>query len=784
MTIVNSETSQSALIKSGIPRTIVGYCWPWTLRPGDNLDFMVSAHDKDSYQADLVRIICADNLSDPTMFKEEVLQAPFTGTYPGHYQPTDTGSYIEVEAHQCLDDLNCFTVQALVFPTYLSSSVVDDASSITPQHLVSRWDQQTQKGWALLIDEQSRLVFLLGDGSKVHQTVLDRPLIQDRWFLIAASYNADTRQIHIRACLVSDSPSEKLAWPASEAGDKHECGLALVQQGVLRFAACTNGPGHGVREKPSGCFNGRMDRIRVTAGILDTQQIGLLSRAELPAELNDQVIGFWDFAKGIDTTTIYDLSDNGLHGVTINLPTRATFSVDWDGSNNDWRQCPNHYSAIHFHDDDLYDAEWDKDFSLKIPKDFPSGIYAARLRQNKSEDYIPFFVAPPQGKANAKIALLLSTTTYTAYANSLWNHSWEKKVKSPEGNWTVEVKDQYPTVLRCHEAMAFLEQQLDKHELGRGVYLKHTDGSHCTVASQKYPNMTIKPKVQNYTLVADTYIVDWLEHLGIDYDIITDDLLQEEGAALLNQYQVVMTGNHPEYCSAQMLDAIAQYQEEGGRWMYLGGNGFFWATSYHSQLPGAIEVRKDMLYTGIHPVHERQHAFDGQHGGQWSNNGRCPQALMGVGSVLPFPFEGSAPYSRLPDSYNPRAAFIFDNVANKTFGDFGIIGQGAAGQETDKIDGELGTPSHTLHLARSEDFPWPLSGPDGLTGEEYRSNIPMPRADMVFFETPNDGAVFSVGSMAWVGALSHSGYNNDIARITQNVLRRFADNTAFDYISD
>jgi N,N-dimethylformamidase len=35
--------------------------------------------------------------------------------------------------------------------------------------------------------------------------------------------------------------------------------------------------------------------------------------------------------------------------------------------------------------------------------------------------------------------------------------------------------------------------------------------------------------------------------------------------------------------------------------------------------------------------------------------------------------------------------------------------------------------------------------------------------------------VFSVGSIAWTGALSHNGYDNDIARITENVLRRFLD---------
>ena len=50
---------------------------------------------------------------------------------------------------------------------------------------------------------------------------------------------------------------------------------------------------------------------------------------------------------------------------------------------------------------------------------------------------------------------------------------------------------------------------------------------------------------------------------------------------------------------------------------------------------------------------------------------------------------------------------------------------------------------------------------------------------MVFFETPNGGAVFSTGSIAWAGALSHNSYDNNVARITGNVLRRFIDDTPF-----
>jgi len=760
----------------------VGYGWPWTVRPGETIDFMVSADPQTSYRADLVRIICGDNLSDPAMFKEKELAAAFSGDYPGRRQSIHAGSYVEIAAQACLDELQSFTVQAMVFPTALPRSAPKAPANLSPpsiQHLVSRWDQSVRSGWGLLLDAAGRPAFLIGDGQTAHQTTLAAELVENHWFFVMASYDAIRGLTRIHARPMLRAPSELLSWPDVGTQERVPPGLTPLQRGPLRFAASMGGPGNRSRLKPVSVFNGRLDRVRLCTGALDLEQGIALAAAQIPDSLLSRVLGFWDFGAGIDTIDVFDRSGHGLRGVTVNLPTRAVAGVAWDGSTNDWRQRPDHYSAIHFHDDDLYDAEWEKDFSFTIPEALPSGIYAARLRQADSEDYIPFFVAPSRGVATAPLALLLSTSSYTAYANWPWDVLWKRRVRSDTGEWHTVPKDPFPTVLRRAEDVEFVANQLRDRRLGKGVYLHHTDGSLCNTASQKYPNFSIKPKTQNYTLVADTYLTDWLEHSGVAYDIITDDLLQREGVELLKRYTVVMTSNHPEYCSAQMLAAISAYQHSGGRWMYLGGNGFFWVTSYHSQLAGAVEVRKDVLYPGIHPPHERHHAFDGQSGGLWSHNARPAQLLMGVGPVLPLPFERSAAYERLPGSYDPRAAFIFAGVEATVFGDYGIIGGGAAGQETDEIDYALGTPHHALHLARSQDFPGPLSGPDGMTAEEYRDNVRMPRADLVFFEAPQGGAVFSVGSMAWVGALGHNHYANDVAQITGNVLRRFLDPTPF-----
>jgi N,N-dimethylformamidase len=298
----------------------------------------------------------------------------------------------------------------------------------------------------------------------------------------------------------------------------------------------------------------------------------------------------------------------------------------------------------------------------------------------------------------------------------------------------------------------------------------------------------MRPKVQTssagfgsslWAYNADTHLTDWLEAKGYAFDVATDEDLDREGAALLDGYKVVLTGTHPEYHSLAMLDGLRDYTARGGRLMYMGGNGFYWRISYHPTLPGVIEIRRaeDGTRAWVARPGEFYHAFTAEYGGLWRRQDRAPQKLAGVGFIAQG-FDFSTSYRRTPESEDPRVAFAFEGIGpDETIGDFGLIGNGAAGLEVDIADPALGTPPHTLVVAQSNELPdtfllvneeQTIATPDILG-----STNPKIRSDLAFHETGRGGAVFSFSSMAWCGSLSHNGYDNNVSRLTANVLERF-----------
>jgi N,N-dimethylformamidase len=321
-------------------------------------------------------------------------------------------------------------------------------------------------------------------------------------------------------------------------------------------------------------------------------------------------------------------------------------------------------------------------------------------------------------------------------------------------------------------------------ELGLSTYDVHSDGSGVCFSSARRPIVAMRPKFRHITgsvwnFPADLHLVDWLEASGFDYDVATDLELHEEGCELLGRYRAVLTGTHPEYCSSRMLDGFEEYLSSGGRVMYLGGNGFYWATEWHPEKPWLIEVRKAEAGARAWQAAPGEYhlSASGERSGLWRNRGRPPQKLFGVGFCA-HGWDKSSPYVQLPDARDPRAAFVMAGIGpDERIGDFGLVGGGAAGYELDRYDLALGTPAEALLLATSighSDAYWRVSeelfvvSPGAGGTEDFQV-----RADVVYFTTRSGGAVFSTGSIAWCGSLSHNGYDNNVSRMTANVLSRF-----------
>jgi N,N-dimethylformamidase len=208
-------------------------------------------------------------------------------------------------------------------------------------------------------------------------------------------------------------------------------------------------------------------------------------------------------------------------------------------------------------------------------------------------------------------------------------------------------------------------------------------------------------------------------------------------------------------------------------------------TSIDPARPEVIEVRRGKRGTGSwrSAVGEYHHATTGELGGLWRDRGREPQKLVGVGMAAQG-FDKALPFRREPGSFDPRAAFVFEGVAtDETIGDRGLDMGGAGGLELDRLDYALGTPPHALRLASvtgfSDSYQHVVEEVETSDSNQGGSVSPFVRCDMVFFELPNGGAVFSASSIAWCGSLVIDGYENASSRITENVLRRFSSDEAF-----
>jgi N,N-dimethylformamidase len=740
---------------------LTGYADQWSVQPGQRVRFMVST-DLPGYEATIVRLIQADENPAGPGYKEEPVDASVNRAYDGRKQIAHPGSFILVSDHAALRQLSSLTIQMWIYPT--------TPHKAEAQGLITKWAAADSRGFGLGIGKAGDLEFWIGDEAGGMERVgTGQSLRAKQWYCVAAAYDADRGSIFLYQKPISNWALETSASVVERRihvqGPAHSDAPLLMASAYGETVAPQGLVGHGL-------YNGKLDSPRIFGRALTPSEIERLAQGHAPhAVAGEALVAAWDFANNFAASKVLDAGPHGLHGATVNMPARAMTGHNWSSSEFDFRHAPAEYGAIYFHEDDLEDAHWEADFEWTIPDTLRSGFYAARLTAGDQEDHLPFFVRPRRGTATAPIAFLAPTLTYLAYAN-------DRMETLPRHQPGISDRPIGPGVL---------DHFLAEHpEFVRSLYDHHQDGMRCIYSSWLRPIIGLRPKYRFWLtgaprhFSADLYLIDWLEAKRLPYDVITDHDLHAEGQDLLARYRVVITGSHPEYWTAPMMTAAQDYLGAGGRLMYLGGNGMYWVTGIDPERPHVIEVRRGVA--GLQPQEgapgEGHLSTTGEAGALWRGRGLAPNRLAGIGFTAQG-WAGRAPgYIRQPGSFDPRAAFIFEGVGpEEIIGDFGLVLGGAAGDELDRVDFDLGTPPHTLLLASSrghnqaitpvlEDVP-------EISASIFAANNPNVRADMVFFETPQGGAVFSVGSICWFGSLSHKRYNNNVSRITENVVRRF-----------
>ncbi|NQW14160.1 MAG: N,N-dimethylformamidase large subunit [Rhodobacter sp.] len=710
-------------LRLDVEMPVTGYFSRQSACHGQTLQLKVSANKGGPVGARILRLRSGDaNPAGPGMVFDDVKVLP---TFQGVRQNIDIGSYA-VLPEVATDGSTTFAVNIQPWLIRPTGAVIAQGS-----------------GWCLRLDET-------GITAQVGEVSVDLPAVLARkyWYRLWLSFDAD-RQVIGLGCKGIQGPQR----PANPTADGYVESDALVTgiKGPTNLAA---GLEAGTSE---GHFNGRMEHPCLLDSSFD----------QAPPK-NAKVLAFWDTSLGIATQIMTDIGPKAAHGRLVNVPTRALRGSAWRGAHMNWAEAPQDYAAVHFHEDDLYDCGWETSTTIKIEPDWPSGVYLVELTSGAAIDRVPFYVLPPKNSAK-RICFLASSFTYQAYANFA-RRNLDADLRGRMAAWDVP------------------QHNPDDYDIyGFSMYNLHPDGSGHHFSSRLRPVMTMRPGFLTFCdkngsgirhFPADTHLLWWLENQGYDFDVVTDEDLDDQGVALIKGYDILLTGSHPEYHTTGTMDALLDYQKQGGNFCYLGGNGFYWRVERNETLPGMLELRRaevGMRNWGTEPG-ESYHQLKPTYGGLWRRAGRAPQQLCGVGFSSQGSFTGS--YYRVNEAARiGPASGLLDGIDGPKMGDYGLNGGFAAGFELDRADEELGTSVNAVILASSENHdasfttvPEDVLSPGvSKTGVEFEKLI---RSDIVWYPTYWGGQVFSAGSIFFCGALPVNNGKNEVSRLLDNVLKR------------
>ncbi|WP_198668010.1 N,N-dimethylformamidase beta subunit family domain-containing protein [Saliphagus sp. LR7] len=376
-----------------------------------------------------------------------------------------------------------------------------------------------------------------------------------------------------------------------------------------------------------------------------------------------------------------------------------------------------------------------------------TGLYYVHLEEKESGEFFsfPWVVAPAE--PDADVAVVAATMTWNAYNNFGGRSNYVNPASLPDR----PVVDSHLDLDRYDDDPSIREglYGAENHEYAPLSFER--PAPYNAVDRDTDLHDPIRGRFDTYFAPAEWRFLGWLETRGYDYDLYADNQLHD-GTLDLDAYDVLVIHTHPEYWSRTMYDRVKDWVfERGGQLAYLGGNGIDCEVDVVDETrvrylnkSRPISISESGKYEGDTPRSrgdEYETRFDRTH----ESAGR----LLGVVTTLSG-LMTAAPYEVVTPEH-----WVFDGTGLESHERFGTetlqerISGGASGQETDKLSRYA--PESVQLLAKGAN---PNDG----------------GAEMVYYETDSDGAVFSVGSITYPAALL---VDDHTATITENVLDRF-----------
>ena len=371
-----------------------------------------------------------------------------------------------------------------------------------------------------------------------------------------------------------------------------------------------------------------------------------------------------------------------------------------------------------------------------------SGLYYLHAKGEQTGTFFsfPWIVAPE--KPQAQIAVLASSNTWLAYNNFGGRSNYINANRLPE----TPVVNARQDLIRYTGAGTFNEWGFQDDEYQPLSFERPEPGN--VVREHEEVTDPIEGRLPCGMAPAEWRLLGWLEREKFAYDYYSE-LQLHDGQLDLDQYTILIISVHPEYWSREMYLRVKEWVwKRGGKLIYLGGNGLNCEVEFLGET--ALRFR-----THLAPAKGGQLGMPDPQNPDVYFDSRMARTLESEANLLGVVCTETGIMTAAPYRVLNSAHWAFENtglVDGDLFGETSLqerIPGGASGHETDKRSPQ--SPSTTELLAKG-------------------TNCDDGGAEIVCYQTPSGGAVFSVGSITWVPCLL---VDDAVSRITSNVIRRY-----------